>query len=266
MQKISSYLYSNRISVNLNVASSPLEWRIVYQRTVKIYKGYDNTLEFDIKNNEQKRIDLSDFDQLDLHVMDVNNTPLPNSPYQLTASSTKGLATVSIPKTDLDDITPQFLKYALTASQEAQTNLMYADTQFNAMGSLELLGTINPVVDTARTYTNFTYLHDTQSDVITYYSDSIEVDPRNDLAILPTNFTVNFYNNGLAAQVKVEVTKDLTSHTATKWQTLEEFSIADSTVTLAKSYANNADYVWLRISYIRSTGNTGKFDKLVIIQ
>lgn len=248
------------------MASSPLEWRIVYQRTVKIYKGYDNTLEFDVKNNEQKRIDLTVFDQIDLHVMDVNNTPLPNSPYQLVASPTKGLATVSIPKDDLTGITPQFLKYALTVSQEDQTNLAYSDTLFNAMGTIELLGTIDPVVDIARTYTNFTYLQDTQSEVVTYYSDSIEIDPRNDLDILPANFTVNFYNNGLDAEVKVEVSKDLTSHTATKWQVLETFDIASSTTTLAKSFANNADYVWLRIRYVRSTGNTGKFDKLVVVQ
>ena len=53
MQKISSYLYSNRLPVNLDLATSPMEWRIVYQRTVKIYKGYDLEL---IKTQEEKAV------------------------------------------------------------------------------------------------------------------------------------------------------------------------------------------------------------------
>ena len=59
MQKISSYLYSNRIVINLDLASSPVEWRIVYQRNVKLYKGYDNIIELDIKNAEQRRFNVS---------------------------------------------------------------------------------------------------------------------------------------------------------------------------------------------------------------
>ena len=59
MQKISTYLYPNRIELLADLAGFTTEYTNVYQRTLKIYNGIDNTLEFDMKNADQKRIDLS---------------------------------------------------------------------------------------------------------------------------------------------------------------------------------------------------------------
>ena len=59
MQKISSYLYPNRVEVLADMASFNVEYTNVYQKNVKIYNGIDNTIEFDIKNADQKRIDLA---------------------------------------------------------------------------------------------------------------------------------------------------------------------------------------------------------------
>ena len=39
MQKISCYLYPNRINVVADVALFPVRWNIVYQNRVKIYQG-----------------------------------------------------------------------------------------------------------------------------------------------------------------------------------------------------------------------------------
>ena len=81
MRKISSYLYPNRIELLANVAGFTTEYTNVYQRTVKIYKGVDNVIEFDIKNADQKRIDLSEnpvLTDLYLNVMDAQGNALPN--------------------------------------------------------------------------------------------------------------------------------------------------------------------------------------------
>lgn len=101
MQKISTYLYPNRIELLADLAGFPVEYTNVYQRTVKIYNGIDNTIEFDIKNADQKRIDLDDLTPIELNVMDASGTALPNSPYTVTPldqATKKGLAYVTIPK------------------------------------------------------------------------------------------------------------------------------------------------------------------------
>jgi len=66
MQKISSYLYPNRINVVADLALFSTRWNIVYQNRVKIYQGVDNVLTIDVKNSDQKRIDIS---EMDLHMI-----------------------------------------------------------------------------------------------------------------------------------------------------------------------------------------------------
>ena len=91
MRKISSYLYSNRIELLADLAGFNVEYTNVYQRTVKIYKGVDNVLEFDIKNADQKRLDIAinpTITNIRLNVMDSEGNKLPNSPYTVSPYAT----------------------------------------------------------------------------------------------------------------------------------------------------------------------------------
>lgn len=114
MQKISSYLYPNRIILTADLAGFITEYKNVYQRTVKIYQGVDNILEFDIKNADQKRIELSIspvISDIRLNVMDSQGNALPNSPYDITplstvlASATNAIVVGSVGKTTTTTIT-----------------------------------------------------------------------------------------------------------------------------------------------------------------
>jgi hypothetical protein len=70
----------------------------VYQRTVKIYNGIDNTIEFDIKNADQKRIDLSTLDSIEMNVMDASGKSITDNAYTVTPSVTTSTnASVSSP-------------------------------------------------------------------------------------------------------------------------------------------------------------------------
>jgi len=104
MQKIQSYLYPNRIILLADLAGFTTENKIVYARTVKIYQGVDNVIEFDIQNADQKRLNLvttPSISNIKLNVMDASGKALPNSPYTVTPSVTvTGIATVTIPSVD----------------------------------------------------------------------------------------------------------------------------------------------------------------------
>ena len=106
MQKILTYLYPNRVQILADLTSFNVEYTNVYQRNVKIYNGIDNVLEFDIKNADQKRLDLNSFESIQLNIMDSNGIALPNSPYYMELLDTKGLATATIP---LDDLSKSFV-------------------------------------------------------------------------------------------------------------------------------------------------------------
>ena len=140
MQKISSYLYPNRVELLANLAGFTVEYTNVYQRNVKIYNGIDNTIEFDIKNADQKRIDLATLTQLELNVMDAQGNALENSPYAVTPTALKGIATVVIPQEDLTELSSQYLRYSVSALKNGEDVLLYADSRFGAVGKIELVG------------------------------------------------------------------------------------------------------------------------------
>jgi hypothetical protein len=265
MQKISSYLYSNRVVVNLDLASSPLEWRIVYQKKLKIYKGFDNVIELDIKNSDQKRINVSN-KTLKCVLMDTLGQEVYTA--SVVHSATPGLATFTVPATALGVISPQFLRYTVYVLNLDNTKSpIYGDTQFGVTGMIDYIGDALPQVLPPKVLSNFTYLHDTATSVQTFYSDSVEINPPNDITATPV-LTLEFIASGLAAEVKVQMTKDPVVSTATVWTTLETFTITTSTSTLSKTYNSatgfNKEAGWLRVTYVRATNNTGKFDKVLV--
>jgi|694.fasta_scaffold32956_8 hypothetical protein len=156
MQKIITYSYPNRIQLLADLAGFTVEYTNVYQRNVKIYNGIDNTLEFDIKNADQKRIDLTTFDSIQLNVMDAAGNALPNSPYDVEISDIKGISTVIIPSDDLVDFTPQFFKYTVVAEKDGLIMPLYTDGHFSAVGMLELVASAIPTTKPSRVFNTFT--------------------------------------------------------------------------------------------------------------
>lgn len=156
MQKIQSYLYPNRIQLLADVAGFNVENTVVYQRNVKIYNGIDNTIEFDIKNADQKRIDLSTISNIELNIMDFSGTALPNSPYVVTPTSLTGIATVTIPQEDLVELNAQYLKYSVSCVKNNKDTLLYADSRFGAVGTIELVGDAMPTFRDDQVFKTFT--------------------------------------------------------------------------------------------------------------
>ena len=265
MQKISSYLYSNKVVVNLDLALSPLEWRIVYQKKLKIYKGFDNVIELDIKNSDQKRINVSN-KTLKCVLMDTLGQEIYTA--NVVHSATPGLASFTVPATALGIVNPQFLRYTIYILNLDNTKSpIYGDTQFGVTGMIDYIGDALPQVLPPKVLSNFTYLHDTTATVQTFYSDSVEINPPNDITANPI-LTLNFVSAALAAEVNVQMTKDPVVSTATVWTTLETFTITTSTSTLTKTYDSadgfDKEAGWLRVTYVRAINNTGKFDKILV--
>ena len=208
MQKIQSYLYTNRIQLLADVAGLTTEYTNVYQKTVKIYNGVDNVLEFDIKNADQKRIDLSTLTQLELNIMDAAGNALPSSPYTITPTATKGIATVTIPDIDLSEYTTQFFKYSVTALKNGNTIPLYADSRFGVAGTMELISNAMPTFRDERVYNTFTGEIDFSGN-IQHRSSAIpakfyEAEPTTTLS-----FEVNI-SSGFLGKVYLEGTTDMT--------------------------------------------------------
>ena len=265
MQKISSYLYSNRIRAVVNLAASPLEWRIVYQRKFKIYQGLDNVLELDVKNAEQKRIDITTY-AMKFVIMDQYNQEVYTGDID-TATGITGLGLMSIPATSLDGISPQFLKYTVYILNEDDTKTpVYGDTQFGVTGTMDLLAGAMPTGLPPKVIKTFAYdidVNDPTWATRNYHSEAIEINPVN-AGVGSGTVDLEFYFGSLESNVIVQTSNDAVVSTGSTWTDIETFHVTTATTTVSKTYSIGDDVKWLRVSYTVSyTNNTGKIDKVV---
>lgn len=281
MRKISSYLYPNRVELLADLAGFTTEYTNVYQRTVKIYQGVDNVIEFDIKNADQKRLELVSsptITQLELNVMDSAGNALPNSPYTITPTATKGIATAVIPLDDLNDLGKQFLRYSVTALKDGNTIPLYADSRFGAVGTIEIVGNAMPTFRDPVTFDRFSGEVDFSGNVINHTS----VIPAKFYEAVPTtvlDFTIEMTN--YIGDVYIEATKDSTiSVESFRTELGNAAVIASRTYTSANSTPLTFDNIstegwnYFRVSWryldkvligVNSPYPTGTVDKVTVV-
>jgi hypothetical protein len=272
MQKISTYLYPNRIELLADLAGFTVEYTNVYQRNIKIYKGVDNVIQFDIKNADQKRLDLvtsPSISGISMNVMDASGKALPNSPYTVdpVGSTLKGIASVTIPADDLASVTHQNLQYSITASDAiGNTIALYTDSRFSAIGTIEIVGSAVPVTRDSQVVTSFYKDLQFGTTQIEYFHSSA-IPLRFYEAIPTTVANVDFRFNSFAGTVLVEATKDasISSESFTlRGTVLETFAVVTSTASTIKTYSAIGDYTYIRISYTNATNNTGTITKVTV--
>jgi hypothetical protein len=258
MQKISSYLYPNRIELLANLAGFTVEYTNVYQRIVKIYNGIDNTIEFDIKNADQKRIELVTdpvINNIELNIMDASGQALPNSPYTVTPHATlKGIATVTIPQEDLADLSDQYLRYSVTAAKAGNDVMLYGDSRFGATGTIELIGNAMPIIKDDRIYDTFTAEIDLAGHP-TYHSSAIPATFYEAVKTDTLSFDVDL--KGFTGSVWLESTKQSTL-TTEAWKGaayVDSYTFNDFTGTWSSTDNTIGDNKYFRISYTTPVAN-----------
>jgi hypothetical protein len=264
MQKISSYLYPNRIQLLADLAGFPVEYTNVYQRTINLYKGIDNTLEFDVKNADQKRIDLSDL-ALVFTMMDTEGNQILQKEVTVFDQETKkGLAAVTVLASELVNLNHQFFRYSVYADDGAGTQtLLYGDSRFGAKGTIELKGDAMPTPQPDRVMTTFLTMTDEEGTTIW---TSGPLSPHIYVSSPTTVTTMAIYTTGLTGDVEVQVSLDASLSNDAIWTTLETISIEPSDTITNRTYTGM--YNWFRLKY--TNGSTvydpvaGSVDKFII--
>ena len=259
MQKISSYLYPNRINVVADVALFPVRWKIVYQNNVKIYRGVDNVLTLDIKNSDQKRIDIDTMD-LKMSIFDVNGRDIIT--LDVTPTATTGLATVTVLPEHIANLSPQYLTYVIYRQNlNTSLTLFYADTNFGAHGKMEIVGTAIPVLTPERYITSFYPITnaDVQPYLTTYYSDAVELrQPNHIFNDTDDSVLLEFKFNKSNAVVNVQFTKDTIINASTIWSDVMSFGVFPEDLTVTKSIVYptyNKEVAWMRVTFEQTSYN-----------
>lgn len=282
MQKISFYLATNRISVSTDTAGFTTENRKVYQRKIKLYKGIDNTIEFEIKNSDQRKVPVVGYsvmvkfyDALHRNLFTAQGNPIP---------SKMGLMEVVIRQDQLVDIDPQQLTMAAyLVDSNFNEKILYSDTQFGLLGSVEVFDgyndkfTVGDIIDTVYKFNYDRGMNSYISEITTFgttINDDYSTTPASALTVDYVQLDV--HNNPHAiyeGQILVQATTDKSTALGNVWDTIATINTGPfdgSTLVISqlvyKTHNGTVtgipkDYKFMRFLYYKpDTGANARFN------
>jgi hypothetical protein len=261
MQKIQFYLVPNRITVTTDMAGFNTEYRQVYQRTIKLHKGIDNTIELEVKNSDQRRQDvvgwdvvIKFFDAERLNVFTATGTAISSKP---------GLMSVTIGKDTLAPIDTQYLTAAAyLINDEDEEKILYSDSQFDVLARVEILDAYNEKSASGsiiEELTVFNYEYDSKE----YISEIGRFGTRmNDDVGAVRTITVS--KTGIhQGNIVAEATNDKSTAVGTQWTNIGVWNVEDDPTT---EFSGDWRFVRFRIARERSTSGAGSGARFTVIK
>jgi hypothetical protein len=145
MIAVQSYLYDNIVQVQiLDSNIFTVKDRTVYNRSIKIYQGIDNPVLVQVKNQDQKPVDLSD-KSIKVDIQDPNEGVWKLGYTLSWSDSSKGLGKFIIKKDQMKSLDQRYYKLVLRlVDDDGEEQPLYSDDNYGLMLDIEVLpGYIN---------------------------------------------------------------------------------------------------------------------------
>ena len=169
MQLSYRYLVNQKATLIADLANATTEYRPVYQRNLNVYRGIDNTLTFEIKNQDQNPVSILNVYTPKFMAFDSTGTLILEKTGTITETTTPskvGQFTVNITANDLLNVDSQFLSYNVHLTDSNSNNtITYSGASFDMTGTIQITSEAFP--GPAASYSISTF---TESDVDPVYS------------------------------------------------------------------------------------------------
>lgn len=292
MQLNPIYLYPNKLDVFTNPAASwtAERFRKVYNRNLKVYRNIDNRFDFQVRSGDEKTVNMTGsslvFNLITRETQDV----ILQKDCQIVDALT-GKFIVEITQLELFDIEPGFYSFSVTKEIRSQldgnnhtvqdSRVLYVDSQFGAIGTIEILGdvkgTVSPSIEISTfsrvvDYDNPTgtsgeppfelprpnYARHTPTTGFTEYYVSSIIDCNSQLVTAKSLHTFQFYIDSYDGVITVQGSIDPQGASPKNWTDLVEL------------YSNENQFLniigkwnWFRIKHAPTADNTGIVDKIL---
>lgn len=268
MQKIQFYLVPNKITVTTDRVGFNTEYRQVYQRQLKLYKGIDNTLQLEVRNSEQRKQSVVGqtaivkfFDAEQKNLFSVTAEAIP---------SQLGQMSVTIHSNTIADIDPQMLRMAAYLTDGATKSPIYVDGQFELFGNVQLMDGYNDklgfgeIIDIAKVF-NFEYDRQQFLSEIVKFGSFINDDYSTaqdstvigsvEIEVVPNE------EDPYEGFVNVYATNDKSTAYGTQWKLIDSIEIPAGGNSVTKTI-DNTGYRFMRFGYDKSSTatNNANFD------
>jgi hypothetical protein len=212
MQLIPIYLYPNKITAYFSSSWTNERFRKVYNRKVKIFRSVDNKIDIQVKNGDQKPVNIVNKTLVfNLFSLDTNRLLLSKD---CEVISSNGRAQITITQKDLNDLDEGFYNYSLVL-EERQTDengylilasqLMYVDEQFEGISVLEIAGDILGTPRSTVEIKEFNYVNPrTQGEPDSLYFISSIIDARPTATDPQTLHTFQIYFTDFDGKITIQ--------------------------------------------------------------
>ncbi len=252
MQLVTRYLVSNRTVVIADDFAGNVEYRKLYQRNIKVIKGIDNVITFEVKNSDHKPVSILNTYIPYVEVFTEDKVLLKK--YQGTVKETsslyKGQFTINIADGDILNIDGQYMMYTVYLNKIADStnNITYADDQFGTSGTIELITSAFPGPIVSKTISTF----------VENTSSAIDAEPQ-----INSNeglHTAAIYSTGFDGTVTIQGTLD--DNTTQSWFDISTINMSTPSTPVYENF--NGVFSHLRFKYSNNSGNTGTIDKILL--
>jgi hypothetical protein len=141
MQQITTYIYNDLIPIQIVTdASVKTRNRTVYTRTINLYRGMDNQIKIQFRNQDQKIVNMTD-QTVTFHLLNENDG---TSWFSRTATAidlVKGIFVIDIYETDLLDLDGDYYNYSINTENvnTGVRTLTYTDDNYSVRGQIHLM-------------------------------------------------------------------------------------------------------------------------------
>ena len=232
MQTTNCYFYHNEVDVQLNIDPTlKLRNRIVYQRTIKLYHGIDNTIRFTFKNNNQQRVNITGFAVTFNMISGPEGSIIVSKPATI-IDAPQGIVTVVLNELELMDLPNQYYNYSLivTDVDTGAQHIVYSDTDYDVKGELILLSghypSFHPSVDVdLPAPTRIVITSDISQLVVTTGIVQADTPTRQQSA----HHTAQFYYDHFSGKIEIQATLD-SLPAVPSWATIATLTFVDQNV------------------------------------
>lgn len=266
MQLNSVYLYPNRINayLNLSAAWQAERYRNVYNRTLKVYRGSDNRIDFQVKNSDQKNIAITGYQPVFVLTNQDNEQVFKKDATIQDVSA--GKVYVNLQQSDLWEIDQGFYKYSLmlesrTANGNGYTvqerKPTYIDSQYGASAILEIYGDLSgepaPTVEVTKFKSTVpSSVGDTGA---TFYTSSL-IDAQYYTSKALGSHTFVFYMTSYSGEIRLEASLD-DGATPSNWTEVNTFQVSDRSNPFYHNVIGK--YKWFRIVHTPNNADSVAF-------
>ena len=249
MQLSSRYLVNNTTTLVADVAGFITEYRPVYNRSLEVYKGIDNTLQFRLLNADQKPVNVTTYTPK-LAVYDEANRLLIERSCTIQddgSTITRGKFKVIITENDLKNVKQQFLNYVIyLVEADGDKILTYSQSHFKNNGTIFVNSKTFPGPLTTFSVSSFT---ETGPGDNVWVTESIGAEPGiNGNEAL---HTAAIYTSAFTGTVTTQATLDNQISNETPWTDVDTYTF-DGTETAPIQVNFNGIFTYIRF---RTTAN-----------